>query len=345
MTRVLRLVLVWVAAFVFCTALVSCALVPDLRPTDKVVIASWNVQNLFDEVDDGGEYPEFDPSQGWSRAQFWSRCDSLSQVIRTFGGSGADVLVLQEVENGHTAEVLNSRFLAGLAYRYSFLAPDDVPGVKTVVLSRYPFVRTGLHHPSVDGSQGWETLRPLVEVEIDLGNRSLIVIGNHWKSRIPTPAATEGLRRASAQLLSQRIAGLEKREDLPLILAVGDFNTSLELSRGRPDRALLSGTTFDGATSGLVVFSNREAAAGTRLAGAVWDPWDLVDQPAGSYLYQGDWNRLDHAFVASTSLRLAGWTVGHFEVVAFSPTPLAYGARTPRGVSDHFPVVLTLIRR
>jgi endonuclease/exonuclease/phosphatase family metal-dependent hydrolase len=305
-----------------------------------VIVASWNVENLFDEVDDGGEYPEFTPAQGWTRAKFWARCDALARVIHSLADGAADILVLEELEGQHTLEVLNGRFLGGLGYRHTFLAPDSVPGVKTAVLSRFPFVRTGLHYPA----EGSEPLRPLVEVEVDLGSRSLVVIGNHWKSRIPSPAATEGLRLAAARVLARRITSLEARADRPFIVALGDFNTSLELSRSHADRALVPGGTFDGTSPGLVVFDGRNAAQASRWPGAVWDPWETVTSPPGSYLYQGDWDKLDHAFVAATSLRLTDWRVGGFQVFAFAPAPLAFGVRTPQGVSDHFPVVLTLVR-
>ena len=329
------------AALVFSGVFLSCSLIPDPRPAEKVVIANWNVENLFDEVDDGGEYPEFDPGRGWTRAQFWARCTSLARVIRTLAAGGPDVLVLEEVEGAHALEVFRTRFLLDLGYRHWFLAPDSEPGVKTSILSRFPFTRTGLHYPS----DGEETLRPLVEVEIDLGGRSLVVLGNHWKSRIPTPGATEGLRRRSALVLARRIAALEARADRPFVVALGDFNTSLELSRNRSDRALIPGGAFEGSEPGLVVFSSRTAASRSRWPGAVWDPWETVTDPPGTYLYQGDWNKLDHAFLAVTSLCLSDWAFDGFRVVAFAPTPQAYGPRTPGGVSDHFPVVLTLVRR
>lgn len=320
----------------------SCSLVPDPRPSEKVVIASWNVQNLFDEVSDGGEYPEFDPQRGWTRAQFWGRCDTLGRVIRSLGDQGPDLLVLQEVEGSHALEVLRTRFLPDLGYRHTFLPPDSVPGVKTAVLSRFPLVRTGLHTPPVEaGSDG---LRPIVEVEVDLGGRSLVVLANHWKSRIPSPGATEGLRRQSAQVLARRILQLEARGDLPFIVALGDFNTSLELSRGHPERALVP-ASLARPEGGLPVFSTRASALRVPVEGAVWDPWETVEEPRGSYLYRGVWNRLDHAFVAVSSLGLTDWQVERFCVEAYAPEPQAYGARTPRGVSDHFPIVLSLSRR
>jgi endonuclease/exonuclease/phosphatase family metal-dependent hydrolase len=328
-----------------CSALsllvVSCALLPEPRPSDRLVLATWNVENLFDEVDDGDEYPEFDPARGWTRSQFWARCEGLASVVRTLGNP--DILVLEEVEGAHTLEVLNTRFLASQGYHYSFLAPRSVAGVKTAVLSRYPLVRTGLHYPGSDAET--DVLRPIVEAEVDLGGRALVVLGNHWKSRIPTPAGTEKLRREAARVLARRVAELEARTDRPFVVAVGDFNTSVELSRPWPDRALASAGSAEGGTDALLVFSRRDAADASRQPGAVWDPWETAADPPGSYYYQGEWNRLDHTFVAASSLRLADWAFAGFQAVAYAPRPLAYGPRTPKGISDHFPLVLTLERR
>jgi endonuclease/exonuclease/phosphatase family metal-dependent hydrolase len=324
-------------AALFC----ACALLPDPRPGGRLVLATWNVENLFDEVHDGGEYSEFDPANGWTRAQFWARCESLARVIRTLGSP--DILVLEEVEGAHTVEVLNGRFLGDLGYSHTYLAPASVPGVKTVFLSRYPVVRTALLFPASDDAA--EALRPVVEAEFNLGSRALVVLGNHWKSRIPTPAATERLRREAARVLARRVAALEAREDRPFVVAVGDFNTSLELSRSWPDRALVSGGAAAETTDALVVFPGRAAALETRLPGALWDPWETVSDPPGSYFYHGDWNRLDHAFVAASSLRHSDWAFSSFRVAAFAAQPQPYGPRTPNGISDHFPLVLTLVRR
>ncbi len=142
-----------------------------------------NVENLFDEVRDGGEYPEFDPDKGWTRAQFWHRCDGLAKVIRTLDG-GPDILVLEEVEGAHALAVLKDRFLGDLGYRYSFLAPPTVPGVKTAFLSRFPLIRTGLLFPA-SGDRD-EVLRPLVEAEFSLGTRSLVVVANHGRAGYDT---------------------------------------------------------------------------------------------------------------------------------------------------------------
>lgn len=333
---------VFAGAFFSCSALDLGSLAPDPRPGNRVTVATWNLQNLFDEVDDGDEYPEFDPGRGWTRAQFWGRCASLATVVRSLADGGPDLLVVEEVEGAHALEVFHTRFLPDLGYRYRFLAPAQTRGVKTAVLSRYPFVRTGLLYPAGTGD---EVQRPLVEVEVSLGDRSLVVVANHWKSRIPTPQATEALRLQSARTLRQRLAALETRPDRPFVVAVGDFNTSVELSRPWDDQALVSGGAYGEEDTGLAVYPTRTGASVSILAGAVWDPWETVAEPRGSYLYQGTWNRLDHAFVGVTSLGLPDWAFGSFQVGAYAAEPQPYGPRTPNGVSDHFPLVLTLVRR
>lgn len=322
--------------------LVSCMFLPDPRPASRVVVASWNVENLFDEAADGEEYSEFDPNHGWTRAQFWARCAALAKVIRTLAPGGPDILVLEEIEGAHALEVLNGRFLGDLGYRHALIAPPSVPGVKTAVLSRFELTRTGFHFPPADGTP----LRPVVEAEFDLGTRALVVLGNHWKSRIPTPEATEGQRQQAAAVVRRRIAELERRPDRPLVLAVGDFNTSLELSRSHPDRAMVSGGVASSLDEGLAVFPGRDAAEESardgNLPGAVWEPWSTVSSPPGSYWYQGEWDKLDHAFVAASSLLLADWRFASFQVAAYAPKPLAYGPQSRDGVSDHFPIVATL---
>ncbi len=322
----------------------ACSLLPDPRPANRLVVASWNVENLFDEVADGGEYTEFDPGHGWTRAQFWARCTALAKVIRTLAPGAPDILVLEEIENAHTLDVLNGRFLSDLGYRHALIAPSTVSGVKTAVLSRFPIVVTGFHFPPSDGTP----LRPIVEAEFDLGGRALIVLGNHWKSRIPTPEATERQRRDAAAVLKRRIAVLEKRSDRPFVIALGDFNTSLELSRSLSYRSMISGGVAQPDDEGLAVFPGRTSAEDSGrsglLPGAVWDPWETVASPPGSYWYHGDWDKLDHMFVAALSLSLADWRFSSFQVVAYATTPKAYGPQSRDGVSDHFPVVMTLVR-
>ena len=303
----------------------SCSFDFTPRPSQALTVITWNVENLFDEVDDGTEYPEFDPQKGWTRANFWQRCESLSKVIHGSSPGGPDLVVLEEVETPHALEVLNSRFLGDLGYHYSWITPPEFAGMRTGYLSRYPLLKTGVHWPEVPGTG---QLRPILEAELDLGGRRLVVLANHWKSRIPTPEATEPQRKLAADTLAKRLKELQEREDQPLVLAVGDFNTSIELSRPWPNPSL------SGSLEKTVIGSVN-----------LTDPWKLAGEPHGSYFYRGQWNALDHMFVLSSSLLTGDWVASDFHPVRYAPKPLAWGPRTRDGVSDHFPLLLVLRRR
>jgi len=320
----------------------SCSLLPAPRPGAAVTIASWNVENLFDGVDDGTEYPEFDPEKGWTEAQFWNRCETLSRIIRSLVPGGPDVLALEEIENANVTDVLSQRFLPDLGYRWRVTAPSSVIGIRTVILSRFPFVRTGLLFPQSD--ETGLTLRPIIEAEISLGNRNLVILANHWKSRIPTPAATERYRQAASRMLASRIGDLDVRDDRPFVVAVGDFNTSLTLSQRLEHRSMVSFTSTIPSEGALRIFGHAEDAQKASLPGTVWDPWSEVTTPPGSYWYHDQWDRLDHEFLSGPSLSLRDWHFGQFDVHAFAAQPVPFGVQAPKGISDHFPLVLTLVR-
>jgi endonuclease/exonuclease/phosphatase family metal-dependent hydrolase len=303
----------------------SCSFDFTPRPSETLSVITWNVENLFDEVDDGTEYPEFDPQKGWTRADFWQRCESLSKVIHACTPGGPDLLVLEEVETPHALEVLNSRFLGDLGYRYSWITPPEFAGMRTGYLSRYPLLKTGVHWPELPGTG---QLRPILEAELDIGGRHLVVLANHWKSRIPTPEATEPLRKLTADALGKRLTELQDRADQPLVIAVGDFNTSVELSRPWPNPSL----------SGSL---ERTVIGEVELT----DPWAMAGEPHGSNFYRGQWTVLDHMFLLSSSLRTGDWVALDFHPVRYAPKPLAWGPRTRNGVSDHFPLLLVLHRR
>ena len=64
---------VWAVLFFAIVSLFSgCALVPDPRPTDRVVVASWNVENLFDEYSQD-EYALPNPGRTFYLGFRWRR--------------------------------------------------------------------------------------------------------------------------------------------------------------------------------------------------------------------------------------------------------------------------------
>lgn len=303
-------------------------------PAAGLTVLTWNVQNLFDDVDDGSEYSEFDPGQGWTRRQFLDRLERAAGVLRAAGLP--DLAALQEVENLNTATVLRDRFLADAGYREVVVVPTAGSAVNTALLSKLPLERVSLWEPPPEPG---ETLRGILEVELVWQGRRLVVLNNHWKSRQPEAAATEPARRKQAAVVRRRVRELEARLDRPGILVVGDFNTDL------------AGNTVLGSVRPALVRSQGrgyedQLVLGPPGEGRVADVWEALTAP-GSYCLRGRWCRLDHIFFAGAIGTEEPWVLDQPRVwtaglVGSDGQPRAWSPREPAGISDHLPLIVRL---
>ncbi len=283
----------------------SCAL-DVFYEAKEVTILSWNAQNLFDEVDDGTEYPEFDPTRGhWNRAQFWSRLERASEVILESFPGGPDILALQEIENTNVAQTLCDRYLALRGYRVISI-PEPRCTVQTVFLTKLEPRR--VHVLRQRDFQG-EPLRNILEMEIEVLGRKLVILNNHWKSRQPSPQITFASRHEAGELLTERARYLVSQDQTRVILAVGDFNSEL---------------------------TGKEALEG----------WYLAERGVGSYWYADEWNRLDHCAVFGEPIiqvQADYWAPSRLQNTEGKPR--RWSLQDKNGVSDHFPVLIRLVMK
>lgn len=284
--------------------LVGCAWQTE-RPS-QLTILSWNVQNLFDDVTDGGEPPEFDPEGGqWNRTLFLERLERLAGVIRRVPDGVPDVVALQEVENVRTARTLNDRFLIGLGYH---VVGFDDPQLRIVpvLLSRLSPRRAGqIFLPDFRG----EPQRPILEVELEWEGRTVVVWNNHWKSRREGASSSRPARVVAAESLTDRATRLRERYPEAVLVAVGDFNSDL-------------------ASEGLL------------------PSWIEVPGQRGTYFFRGVWDCLDHALVfppESLDSRLV--VLAPAFLLTESGSPRGYSTRDRGGYSDHLPILLYLVSR
>ncbi len=78
-----------------------------LSCTNGITVMSYNVENLFDDVDDGTEFRDYDPEKGkWDAEAFALRVDTIAEVVRKAVPGGPDILLLQEVENENALRAL-----------------------------------------------------------------------------------------------------------------------------------------------------------------------------------------------------------------------------------------------
>ncbi|MDJ0699292.1 MAG: endonuclease/exonuclease/phosphatase family protein [Woeseiaceae bacterium] len=328
----------------------------DLQPavsTHSVTIMTFNVENLFDNADDPGKddktYLPIEAKQSdahqrscgeievdrwrndclyldWSDATVEHKLGVVADAIRQVDdGRGPDILVLQEVENVAILERLVAR-LPGSDYLSPILLEgDDRRGIDVAFLSRLPLVSEPVHRvASFDAfpDRAGDT-REILEASFELPDGSVLT---GFSVHFPAPFHPTGMREIAYRHLA------DLRQALPddhHAFAAGDFNTT-----------------------------STEDAEKDMLGRFVRPYWQIAHEYGceaclGSYYYRRDdnWSYLDMILFspargAETTWRIradSAWIANRTEAqVSLSGTPLRYDAPERRGVSDHWPVVVTL---
>jgi endonuclease/exonuclease/phosphatase family metal-dependent hydrolase len=313
-------------------------------------ILSYNVQNLFDDASNGDEYYEYDPSRGeWSSELFHRKLMALSEVLLHSPRGGADILVLQEVENLNAVRTLRDHYLKGGGYRY--ICVSDTPGmaIQQACLSRYPIVSSRSHRCRLE--QGPE-LRPVVECTVDVHGLRISLLMNHWKSKSGGAEETEPLRLAAAAVVRRVSAEIGEEDPGRDLLVLGDLNERvdefLRVGRAYPTALVpLSEHTAEIEDLGAVFLTaDRGEIDG---ATCFYSPWleGEVNTP-GSYVYGGEWERIDHALIGPALFDGEGYDYDAFSVRApefaldADGRPLGFRRRFGTGYSDHLPILLEL---
>lgn len=225
-----------------CAALVllaGCA--PDLgtsgpggRAAATVRVATWNVHDLFDEVDRTVAPGDLDPVPAPAAVE--AKLDAVAAVLLRLD---ADVVVLQEVES---AAVL-ARLAARAGYPEARLVEGlDPRGIDVAALSRLPVAAYVSHLGEVDalGQPLWP--RDCVEVHLEGPGRPVVVVATHLSSAL----SDDGTRRARQAARLREIADAVRRaRPAALVIAGGDLNDG-------PRSAALAPLLGDGAWVDLV---------------------------------------------------------------------------------------------
>ena len=351
---------------------------------DSIAIMTWNVHNLFDGVEDGTEYVEFLPSEGWTDEKYRGRLNVFAGVIGQMEQK-PDIIALQEVESALVIADLAAA-LANQGHRYGWTYFSRIPGMATGLglLSRFPLEEVRSHSIYADGDSA---PRPMLEVRLNRPNPPaegdapdeggpLVLFVCHWKSKVGGEDATESTRRASARIILRRIRELMADEpDTPFII-MGDLNENHDgfyRRSGAVITALLPDDPRAAEFTGLYGFDENRPDAATVIAGlqsdfliiskdrppvpryfpagvvVLFSPWAQAE--GGSYYYRNAWETIDHFLLSAHWFTAEGWDYDSFRVLNEPPfasingLPMPYSTRTGNGLSDHLPLMLFLRRR
>ena len=303
-------------------------------------VMSWNVQNRFDGIDDGTEYPEFDPGTGkWDDRLYRRRLERAGEVIREAVPGGADLIVLQELEKPEILDRLAEGPLKGLGYHWRI----GIPGYSIIrcgILSRYPVSRVKV----LDcGRWGERPLRPAVSFDVETPGGGVRVVAVHWKSPRDGRAATEATRIREAERALLLAMNGTTWPALPVMI-LGDLNTPGDGSL----RPAALAPWEPGAVPGGAVILRSPVPEGTGIKDGMavyFDP-EPDEGPPGTYWYGDSWTRPDRAllspaFLGASDIDFTACRSGGVPAMEDSlGRPVPWRTHLEEGYSDHLPLLL-----
>ena len=290
-------------------------------------LASWNVQTFFDGETDGTEYDDFKGSKSsWSRDKYRARLSRLCAAIETID---ADVLVLEELENEAVVyditNELNGHMNQSKLYPFACFAKKPGSSIGCAVLSRFAINSLTVHQ--VDWRKTVEPIapdmRPIMEVTLTVSEDAppVRLFVNHWKSKSGGEEAAAFWQAKQEHALARRIMRYEGEA----AIACGDFNRTMG--------------EWTGAGHDSVAVTDERGATAQLAAGWLLFPPSVTGE--GSYLYQNNWETIDHIFAAGraslstfAALKDGPWA----RETASGVVPFRYVLTSGEGYSDHLPV-------
>jgi endonuclease/exonuclease/phosphatase family metal-dependent hydrolase len=319
----------------------------------SVSIMTFNVENLFDTIDDPGKddkaylpiatkksrqhidecnqipvdsWRDECLNMDWNEATLKFKLASLAETILQIGdGRGADIIVFQEVENAGVLDRLRNEYLADAGYQPAILIEgDDARGIDVAFLSKLPLAKpaelrriTFEDFPDKAGDT-----RHILEATFVLPDGSPLT---GFAIHFPAPYQPTEMRVLAYEHLNAL------RDALPddhHAFAAGDFNT----------------TSTEDARLGML----------DRFVRPHWiAAHDLCAGCAGTYYYGRDnnWSFLDMILFSPARGEKTTWQIradsvqianGNPAQVSESSTPAHFEPQNQRGVSDHWPLAIVI---
>ncbi len=320
-------------------------------------IAWWNLENLFDTYD-STHRPDWlqrklnSELKGWDRDVLVKKLTNLSRIIHKINDNkGPDILGVCEVENRIVLEQLLNYVNAQDPPRNYQIAHHDMNDQRGIDIAFLydadKFTFDGLFSHVVTQRNA---TRDLLQVNFVTKEKNpLILIGNHWHSRISGEMETEPYRIIAAETLSywmERI--MEIRGDDTPVLVMGDFNDE-PFNRSVSDYA-------QSTHSKPKVLNSRNI----RMLNLMYP---LMGRGQGTFFYQNFPYIFDQFMVPKSMLKnnalispvKQGPNSYKTEIIMFDemmassdypkPKPFSRPSKSsfdPEGYSDHFPISILL---
>lgn len=331
--------------------------------TGTLTLMTWNLNNLFDGVEDGTEYDEYRKSAGWSQEKYRGRLNNITDAISRIEPR-PDLIVFQEVENLKILDDIAGS-MSGFAWRRFADNPEAALGIG--IISRLPLTETRVHSITVKTDT---TPRPVLEVRVqtDTEQTGIVVFACHWKSKLGEASVTENNRKSSARVILRRIRELWESEPELGVIIMGDLNENHDefyrqngdvISALLPDDPYCARITGCSVADGLtdaetqkdfLVLSRNKPPVPVNFPQetvVLFSPW-MLELENGSYFYKYAWETIDHILVSRQFFNMSALEYERTIIVDIQPftnyagIPVSYNPKTGLGLSDHLPLMLVL---
>ena len=346
--------LIFISFILLFTSFSKCSFFPDNEKPKEIVVMSYNVCNLFDDVKNGTEYPEFDPSYGaWTSSLYRERLKNTAEIISAAEPErGPDIICLQEIENKKVLKDLATVWLTKFNYKDFICADNEGSAITTGIISRYPVKKSVNHSLYI---KEFSNLRAITETVIDIDNSDFYIFNCHFKSKLGSDENTEPARIRAAEAIAARCREISLENPDAQIIIAGDLNENIDEYIRQNKRYLTALMPLKemgnfASKNVLVVTGNKQDAALSGDSAVFYSPW-FDGNETGSYLYRGRWEKIDNFLLSASFFDNKGFEYFGFKVLnnkEFSNAngaPLAWNSRTETGYSDHFPIILFIVNK
>jgi endonuclease/exonuclease/phosphatase family metal-dependent hydrolase len=313
-----------------------------------VCVAFYNVENLFDTINQSGNYDlEYTPegTNKWNSRLYIEKLDRIAEVISKIGQDytpdGPAIIGLSEIENRYVLEdLVKQQRIKDRDYRVVFIRGRDRRVNNAFLYNPKYFELTQYTNKEVRTDDPSFRTRDHIIMSGKLLGEPMHFIVCHWPSRRGGEKRSLPLRVAAATAARVAIDSLKSLDPQAKIIIMGDFND-------------------DPRDASVVKYLNSGGDQKRLKEGQLFNPFMAIHKKGvGSLAYRDSWNLFDQILVSQSLLGsdLSTFKFNRAEVFnkPFLRTPSGrfkdYPHRTHAGgvylggYSDHFPTFVLLLR-
>ncbi len=302
-------------------------------------IAFYNIENLFDTVDDENVNDEDflpDSAKRWTKKRYENKLRKVSATIKQIGNldSAPSIIGIAEVENEHVVrDLVKNEQLENSGYDFVHYDSSDERGIDVALLYNSRSFQVEHSEPfSVyleDEFGNRDHTRDILLVSGYLHGELIHVIVNHWSSRREGEKETEFKRMAASNKVLSIIESLKSDYDNPKIIVMGDFNDN----------------------------PNNNSLLNIETNGQLFNPFKTIwSKERGSLNHDFEWNLFDQILFSSNVFDPTYSKIDFLKADIFDnkfltqyhgkykgqPFRTYVGKKYKGGYSDHFPVYIQL---